>query len=381
MIRNIKKVALAASVLMFGLTDLSASGQAHLRPGIENLQEQYNDKGNSFRVLSYNICSSFFDGRDETEDKRHHWENRKAALVNLINKIAPDIIGWQELSPQQAIDVSELFSNYTSKVLVQHPFDEDTTGKITKASDAKKWLDVNIGTFLMGFSVNSEKFDISEEGRFWLNSDPETVPLSSSYIRGESDQGFGNKAAFRAVFWLKLSDKKTKKELFVFNSHYPFNGDSNTRLGCARVEREMIDKITKGKPWVSMGDRNFIPNVAKLFKNEKQVEISEKDAYNVLVRGAYDVRGFGDHFGSATTWAGYNYDKFRNKVAKGEFLEKKVLDVMVFGGSLECNQSMHIIGEYSKKDSSIITITGKVKNPGMYYVSDHFGVAADLLFN
>ncbi len=137
---------------------------------------------NALRAVSYNIVADFFDNKDPSIDKHHHWAQRSPYVKKFLESVNPDVICLQELSPDQASELNEHFYKigYKSVFLSHTPSDIDT-GAIAFNSDVANWQGKFIGTFLTGIFI-SPSCEFLEVNRFWLNDTPDTVPIS--YDRG-----------------------------------------------------------------------------------------------------------------------------------------------------------------------------------------------------
>ena len=156
------------------------------------------------RVVSYNIGVDFFDSKDKTPDQRHHWEVRKPYVIETLKVTTPDIMCLQELSPEQAFELTKTFKRSFSSIFLSQTPSDIPAGDIVKAGEVSKWIGKRIGTPLIGIFFKKGKFKIKKDdkgddeiGRFWLNENPEEVPTETD--RGDTDKGFGNINTFRAT--------------------------------------------------------------------------------------------------------------------------------------------------------------------------------------
>jgi hypothetical protein len=198
-------------------------------------------------VASWNICVDFFD------EKGHPWSERRSSCLKTLHEINADIYAIQELSIVQATELADFcrYSGYNACFLSQTP-SELTVGEIVDqdtifSTGAGGWNEKIIdsksnqerlkfcGTPIIGILFKSDKYQMGQVDRFWLNPEPEALPICKD--RSITDKGFGNMNTYRAVLWAKLIDKKTQKPLFVFNSHYPLSGYNYTRTECAKIEK------------------------------------------------------------------------------------------------------------------------------------------------
>jgi endonuclease/exonuclease/phosphatase family metal-dependent hydrolase len=326
----------------------------------------------SIKVATWNLTASFFDGRDLSSDGRHKWLTRQNAIQQTIERQSPDVLGLQ-VSPQQALWINAAIPGYSTLFFSQTPSEVETLGIITaaevatwkKAENPETWKDM--GTPLTGIMVK-EGWQISEGGGFWLKPEPNQRPVGIDKTR-QLDKGFGNTASYRAVMWVKLKDLETGKVLFVFNSHYPLSGDRDTRRNCAAVERAQIDAITRGADWVSVGDRNILP------RNDGKDGIWEGDLESLapLLDRAFDSARAQNHKGQNTTWAGFDYDAWKNPVTNERFERNTVLDVIA--SNKPAAKSKYVLTQFNPATGEVSLNPAQV-DPERHFGSDHLYVQA-----
>ena len=203
--------------------------------------------------------------------------------------------------------------------------------------------------------MEKKRWHLLESGRFWLNEQPLEIPTSTD--RSVTDKGFKNMNTYRAVLWLRI--QRGQQSLCVFNSHYPLDGDSWTRLQCTRVEHEMIQKIAKdGEPWISTGDRNLV------LRPKDDVKCNPQTIKEVWVEKKCCVVPDHSrcHLGlQHTTWLGFSYDACQYDLQKG-FHFPCVMDLMVGGPNLTCSQSWFDGGFIDDKSGLLIDISAYEKD-------------------
>jgi hypothetical protein len=283
-------------------------------------------------VGSYNVTATFFTEPDplksedpKTKMPQHHWENRKIYFPRLLEKIKIDVLGLQELSPEQALDFLEMFpsTKYKFYFFVQAQTKDVVAGSIYSTSEEikTKLLGKNIGTALIGIMYNPEKVKPqSDPGMFWYNQDPWKPPTATD--RSETDKGFGNMNTPRGPGYVEFLHLESKKSFYFFTSHAPISGGWKTRMECFKLENKIIQQLTGAvKPFFSCGDRNLFP------------EDGEKETYVALVpKGVYDwVHDTQNtHQGFRSTWLGFLYEpeKFQNQIdTEGKFKLPGRLDI------------------------------------------------------
>lgn len=210
------------------------------------------------KVMSYNIRL------DVASDGENRWDLRKEKVAGLMNYYEADFIGGQEVQHHQ---LQYLLSQLTDYSYIGVGRD-----------DGKQEGEYSCILY------NKEKFEVVQQSTFWLSQTPDSV-------------SFGWNAACRRVCTYGLfRDKKTKKELWVFNTHFDHLGDT-AREESAKLITTKIQQLTSQKqPVVITGDFNSRPDEApaaymkRHFKNAR--DASKEKPY-----------------GPADTWNGFAFDK------------------------------------------------------------------------
>lgn len=201
-------VAVLTFVLFFG----------HL--GAINSDSKPGEKVSTFNVISYNI-------RLDTEsDGINVWNNRKDKVTGLLRFHGADIFGLQEALPNQVADVVEKFPDF---------------GAVGVGRDDGK----SAGEHMMIF-YRLSRFEKLDDGTFWLSETPEKP-------------GFGWDAHHnRTVTWIKLKDKITQQNFYLFNTHFDHRGVV-ARRSSSQLLLTKIESINReGLPVVVTGDFNAI---------------------------------------------------------------------------------------------------------------------------
>jgi endonuclease/exonuclease/phosphatase family metal-dependent hydrolase len=196
-------------------------------------------------------------------DGVHAWPNRKENVAALFRFHGADIFCVQEALPDQMDDLAAAFPG----------FFYEGVGR----DDG-----IREGEFSAIF-YDREQFDKEDGGTFWLSETP-----------GQCSLGW-DAACRRICTWLKLKEKSSGRELFVFNTHFDHVG-VEARKNSASLILEKIRIITKNKgPVVLCGDLNLPPD------SEPIGLILEKlnDAFQVSTQPPY---------GSVATFHGFTYD-------------------------------------------------------------------------
>lgn len=172
------------------------------------------------RVMSFNIRYS------AANDGENAWPKRRDFLVETITAFNPDLLGTQEVLPDQRDYLVQKLPGY--EVLAAGREDGKEKGE------------------MVAVFYRKDRFEKRDGGHFWLSPTPEKV----------GEKGW-DAALPRMVTWVKLVDKtdaKAKPILFV-NTHFDHRG-VKARLESARLVREKIGSLGEGCRVIVTGDFN-----------------------------------------------------------------------------------------------------------------------------
>lgn len=213
----------------------------------------------SMRIMSYNIRYK------NTIDSINGWEYRKANVAALVRYHKADLLGVQEAQPDQMADLEKLLPEFGWYGVPR------VSGKN--------------GEFTAIF-YRKDRYKLVSSGTFWYSETP-NVKESKSWD------------AFypRTASWCKLTDKKSKKTFFLFNTHLDHRGVI-AREKSAEVLLAQIDSIAGKSPVIVTGDFNSTPTSAayKTLTNEKKL----MDAYAISQT---------PHYGPVNTSSGFEVKK------------------------------------------------------------------------
>lgn len=174
-------------------------------------------EGQSYIIGTYNIRY------DNPKDTGNEWHNRRPVIESLIRFYEFDILGTQEGLYHQLHELDSLLTGYTYVGVGR--------------SDG-----IKAGEHSSIF-FKTEKFKIIQKGDFWLSPTPE-----------KPGAGWDAKIP-RICSWVKLKDKKSGKELYVFNAHFDHQG-VQARNESSKLILTRIKAIVKNTPVIFMGDLN-----------------------------------------------------------------------------------------------------------------------------
>ena len=208
-------------------------------------------------IISYNIRY------DNNWDIENSWKIRRNKISQILVQYSPSIIGIQEglLNQVQYIDSSLIDYDYVG------------VGR----DDGKKK-----GEFCAIY-FDTTRYVLSKNSTFWLSETPDTISV-------------GWDAALERICTYGLfKDRITKKEFWVFNTHFDHIGVV-AREKSSELILKRIDKINRQSlPVVLMGDFNSTPNSPPV----KELKTELSDALKISLEKLQGPRG---------TFNGFNED-------------------------------------------------------------------------
>ena len=195
------------------------------------------------KIITYNIRYN------NPGDGINAWPNRKDNVKALVKFHDADILCVQEAL---ALQFDQLLENSN--------FNAEGVGR----DDGKRK-----GEF-SAIYYDKDRFIKKDGGHFWLSATP-NVP----------SKGW-DAALERICTWVKLYDKRNKKDFLVFNTHYDHIG-VQARIESAKLIKQKIQEIAPKLPVVFTGDLNVTPeteaiSTIKSFLSDAK-EISKEAPY------------------------------------------------------------------------------------------------------
>lgn len=211
----------------------------------------------SLEAMTYNIRL------DVAVDGENAWPLRKEYFISQIQFYEPDIFGIQEAKPNQVVDISTMLPKYN-----QVGIGREGEGKGESSNIFYK----------------KDRFTLKETNTFWLSETPTIISK-------------GWDAAFnRVCTYALLKDKKTKKNLWVFNTHLDHLGEVARTKGIELILSKIGELNTKNYPVIFMGDFNSEPDTERIISLKKQMD---------------DSRDISEEkpFGPSGTFNGFNHNE------------------------------------------------------------------------
>ena len=191
--------------------------QTSLRPSGSGLSSATDST--SIQVLSFNIAGD-----------SKNWEGRKPACYEVIRTRKPDIIGFQELLPenlQWALDNFPHLGWYGLTIEgSSEAFPADVEGESCR------------------ILYNAERFsvDSSNSGAFWFSSTPE-----------ESSDGWDD---LRYCVYVRLVNLSTGDGMYVYNTHWSYSSQGSRTHGAEIMMEHISNRAHTEDPFVVTSDFN-----------------------------------------------------------------------------------------------------------------------------
>jgi endonuclease/exonuclease/phosphatase family metal-dependent hydrolase len=158
------------------------------------------------------------------------WDRRRDLVVERIRSFDPDLLGTQEGLDSMETFLRQQLADYTFRGVGR--------------SDGK------LRGEMSGVFFKTERFELLDEGHFWLSTTPEK-PGSRAW----------GAIYPRMVTWLKLRPRDGGASFCWFNTHFEaFSG--RARAESAKLLRDRIARIAGVMPCIVTGDFNASPNSA-----------------------------------------------------------------------------------------------------------------------
>lgn len=179
-------------------------------------------------VVTYNIRY------ENAGDGENSWTNRRAAMAAYLRGTKADIIGLQEVLPQQRAYLAEQLTDY---------------GWYGVGRNAEH--DQGEGAPLF---YRRDRFDVLDKGTFWLS----TTPVVAGSVGWDA-------ALPRVVSWLRLRDRQTGRAFLMVNTHFDHRGPE-ARVESSRLIVRKIEELATADgtrlPVILTGDFNCRPDDA-----------------------------------------------------------------------------------------------------------------------
>ncbi|WP_036147097.1 endonuclease/exonuclease/phosphatase family protein [Maribacter sp. Hel_I_7] len=244
--------------------------------------------GQEVKVLSYNIKY------DNVNDTVNNWNDRKEAMVELLNYYEPDIIGMQEVLDHQLTYLDENLSDYTFIGVGR--------------DDGKKKGEYS------PILYNTKKFKLLKSETFWLSETPHEISVG------------WDASMERICTYGVFVDIESGKQFMVFNTHFDHIG-TVAREKSAELIVTKIKEINSNKlPVVLMGDLNLSPNETPI----KFLQGALTDGQSITKKPFYGPTG---------SFSGFDHNRVLNNRIDYIFVENfEVLEYIHIDDRMENNK-------------------------------------------
>jgi endonuclease/exonuclease/phosphatase family metal-dependent hydrolase len=281
------------------------------------------------RVMSYNVRYSAGDRMSPD----NNWNGRKEDLAKIVENENPDVIGFQEVLPDQRKWLEERFRDYT--------FVGDGRESNRKSGESSP----------VAFRKN--RFNMIKMGTFWLSETPDK-PGSKGW----------DAAMPRVCSYAVLTDVKTGKRFSFANCHTDHRGEQARIKGMLLII-ERMKEFGNGAPVVLVGDHNC-------FEFEKPSMEVKKILKDALYLSETHPEG---------SWRTFNFWGWTDdELTIGEALKK---DFGKRDDTRRDSKLKRIDFIYVSEGTRVLDYrTLSLPRPGKkLYPSDHFPVSSTLIFN
>jgi endonuclease/exonuclease/phosphatase family metal-dependent hydrolase len=193
------------------------------------------EPGAALRVASFNI--RYDAGGFGSYFERNGWlrlgNPRRDRAFSVIRELAADLVGFQELLPNQVDDLTRAFPAY---------------GFVGVGRDDGR----RSGEFA-GILYSRERFELLRDGHFWLSDTPEQPGTT-----------FPGAATNRMASWVHLHDRRTGRDVLLLNTHWD-HVSASARQASARLVQRRLSELVVANPSLAdavlvTGDLNATPS-------------------------------------------------------------------------------------------------------------------------
>jgi endonuclease/exonuclease/phosphatase family metal-dependent hydrolase len=178
-----------------------------------------NISGQEFKVMTYNVRCGYCD-----ENNENKWDSRKELILSTLTAEDPDLIGFQEIIPDQ---VAYLSSNLPIYNYFGTGHDADGKGE---------------GCFIF-YKKSVFAIDSVNSGTKWYSTTPD--------VPGSGDMG---DIYQRVITFAKLKQLANNKSFCFFNTHVTYIDSLQLKYNAFLAS--MIIKYKNGEPFILTGDFN-----------------------------------------------------------------------------------------------------------------------------
>ena len=214
--------------------------------------------GQNYKIMTYNIRY------DNPKDGENQWSKRKEFLRDQIAFYEPDVFGIQEALYHQLTFLNDHLTDYNYVGIGRD--DGKTKGEFS------------------ALFYKKDRLKVVKQNTFWLSDTPDKISVG------------WDASMERICTYALLEDKTSKRQFWVFNTHFDHIG-KEARVKSAQLIIKEITKLNNQKfPVILMGDLNSAPE-------------SEQVKYLSEVMNDAKLISKENPFGPFGTFNGFHFDQ------------------------------------------------------------------------
>lgn len=198
------------------------------------------------RIMTFNIrCDS-----GTTHEQR--WDVRGPLIVDAIRSASPDLLGTQEVLPNQF----ELLKTRLADYAVYGVGREDGARKGEASA----------------IHYRRDRFELLDRGEFWLSETPAVV----------GSVGWDADHWMRICTWARLRDSRNSRPILWFNTHFDHSGPIARHESAKLLKRKIVEIGRPDDDVIVTGDFNCVQGSPPYGVLMDQSSLALRDAYRVV---------------------------------------------------------------------------------------------------
>lgn len=277
-----------------------------------NIPTDLSDDDKNLSIMSFNIRCFI-----KEEEEINYWTNRKDAVLALILKYSPDIIGFQEIThPQYLFLMEELGDQYGYYGSYRSGLNTERGNFLINTSDPKvNSINMNFKSMIGEASpifYKKSRFEIVNHDMLWLSESPE-----------KPSKGWDADLK-RIATYLELKDHYTNNTVRFINTHFDHKGETAQRNSAKLINDFIADRsgfIVVGDFNVSEDSEPYNELLSKTLSNSKYCisETERSDGPTYTGYGLFEELTI-DHIFIQNTYSPQSYLIIDDKRPDGNYI-------------------------------------------------------------